>query len=50
MSSPDMTWNTAIVSAERLAALLAAIRTVRGTVTSSMPRSDGVHVTWTIPS
>jgi hypothetical protein len=45
-----MTWKTAIVAAERLAALLAAIRTARGTVTNCKPRPDGVHVTWTLPS
>ena len=45
-----MTWNTAIVAAERLTALLAAIRTAKGTVTSCRPRPDGIHVTWTTPS
>lgn len=45
-----MTWNTAVVAADRLPALLSTIRTAGGTVTNCRPRSDGVHVTWTTSS
>ena len=45
-----MTWNTAVVAADRLPALLSTIRTAEGTVTNCTPRADGVHVTWTTPS
>ena len=45
-----MNWNTSIVAADRLVTLLAAIRAASGTVTSSRPRPDGVHVTWTTTS
>jgi hypothetical protein len=45
-----MTWHTATVSAEGLAALLMTIRGTEGTVTSSEPQADGVHVTWTTPT
>jgi hypothetical protein len=45
-----MTWHTVVVAVERLAALLATIRTGGGTVTSCRPQPDGVCVTWTTPS
>ena len=45
-----MTWFTAIVAADRLAALLAKVRAAGGTVTSCRPQPDGLHLTWTTPS
>jgi len=45
-----MTWNTLTVASDRLAALLTKIQRAGGTVTSSIPRPDGVHVTWTTPA
>lgn len=42
-----MTWHTATVPADHLGSLLAKIRGVGGTVTSSRPEPDGVNVTWT---
>jgi hypothetical protein len=45
-----MTWHSATVPTERLAALLMTIRGTEGTVTSSEPQDDGVHVTWTTPT
>jgi hypothetical protein len=45
-----MRWNTVTVAADRLAAFLETIRRSGGTITSSRPQVDGVHVTWTSPS
>ena len=45
-----MTWNTIVVAVERLAGLVATIRTGGGTITSCRPQPDGVCVTWTTPS
>ena len=45
-----MTWNTVVVALDRLAALLATIRTSGGTITSSRPTAGGVAVTWTTPA
>ena len=46
-----MTWNTVVVAAERLAALLAAIRTSEGTIISCRPEPGcRVAVTWTMPA
>jgi hypothetical protein len=45
-----MTWNTAVVAFDRLAALLGTIRSGGGTVTSSRPTAGGVSVTWTTPA
>jgi hypothetical protein len=45
-----MTWNTVMVAADRLAALLETIRRTGGIVTNCRPQSDGVCVTWTTPT
>jgi hypothetical protein len=45
-----MTWHTRTVPPEALAALLASIRKLGGTVACSRPGSDGVRVTWTTAS
>lgn len=45
-----MTWQEATTSAERLDALLKAIRTAGGTITSCRPEPGGYHVTWTAPT
>ena len=42
-----MTWNTVVVAMDRLAALLATIRTSGGTITSCRPEAGRVSVTWT---
>jgi len=42
-----MTWRTATVPTDRLAALLASIRSDGGTVTSSHPDCGQVCVIWT---
>jgi hypothetical protein len=42
-----MTWHIDVVPREGLAALLARIRSMGGTVACSMPDADGVRVTWT---
>jgi hypothetical protein len=45
-----MKWNTVMVAADRLVALLAKIRSTGGIVTNCKPQSDGVRVTWMTPS
>lgn len=42
-----MTWHAATVTPAQLAAELATIRETGGTVTSSRPEADGVHLVWT---
>lgn len=42
-----MTWHSTVVPADRLGSLVDRIRDFGGTVTSSRPEPDGVHVTWT---
>jgi hypothetical protein len=45
-----LTWNTGVISAERLDALLAAIRASGGTIVSCRPEAGcRVAVTWTAP-
>jgi len=44
-----MTWHIDTVPRERLASLLARIRSEGGTIACSMPGADGVRVTWTSP-
>jgi hypothetical protein len=41
-----MTWHTATVPTEALAALLARIRSGGGTIACSTPSTGGVRVTW----
>ena len=45
-----MTWHTVVVAVDRLATLLATIRTSGGTITSSRPDAGRVCVTWTTPT
>ncbi|MBA8802467.1 hypothetical protein FB382_000758 [Nocardioides ginsengisegetis] len=45
-----MTWHTATVPPTDLAAALASIQRVHGTVISSRPEPDGIHLTWTTSS
>ena len=45
-----MTWDTVVVAADRLTALLATIRRAGGVVTNCRPLPDGVRVTWATPS
>ena len=45
-----MTWHSATVPTPQLSAFLATIRREGGTIVSSKPRADHVHVTWTVRS
>jgi hypothetical protein len=45
-----MTWHTATVAIDRMAALLTTIRSTGGTVTHCQPQTDGVRLTWTTPT
>ena len=45
-----MTWHTVTIPPADLATTLDAIQRVRGTVTSSKPERDGIHLTWTTPT
>ena len=45
-----MTWSTVVVACDRLAALLSAIRSSGGTITSCRPHAGRVSVTWTTPT
>lgn len=45
-----MTWHTATVATDRMAALLATIRSTGGTVTHCQPQTGVVRLTWTTPT
>ena len=42
-----MTWHTATLPTDRMAALLTTIQRTGGTVRHYQPQTDGVRLTWT---